>query len=107
MAKDFGIKKWPSLIVQNQFATPDDDSSEGHHVFSGKMKLAEIIDFVTPFALSENEKKDEKVISSKTRTSMNQQTDVSGYKVLSSVTDLEDKFLEEHWASLVYVAKQD
>ena len=71
------------------------------------MKLNELIDFVAPFALAKDEKKEEKVISSKTRTSMNQQTDISGYKALSSVSDLEDEFLGEHWASLVYVAKRD
>ena len=54
------------------------------------MKLNELIDFVAPFALAKDEKKEEKVISSKTRTSMNQQTDISGYKALSSVSDLED-----------------
>jgi len=64
--------------VQNQFATPDDDS-ETHHIYSGKMKLNELIDFVAPFALSASDKKEERVISSKTATSMNQAKDPSGY----------------------------
>ena len=72
MGKDFGVGKWPTLLVQNQFATADSDGDDAHHVFSGKMKLNELIDFVAPFALSEDDKKEERVISSKTRTSMNQ-----------------------------------
>lgn len=78
LSTEFGIKEWPTLLVQNQFVTPDDDS-DSHHVFSGKMKLNELIDFVAPFALSESEKKAEKVIKSKSQTSMNSQTDTSGY----------------------------
>jgi hypothetical protein len=56
--------------VQNQFVTADDDSDK-HHVFSGKMKLEELVDFVVPFALAEADKKEERVIKSKSQTSIN------------------------------------
>ena len=64
LADEFGTTKWPTLLVQNQFATGDDDS-EAHQIFDGKMKLNELIDFVTPFALSDDNKMEDRVIRSK------------------------------------------
>lgn len=71
------------------------------------MKLSELIDFVSPFALPDSDKKAERVIASKSQTSMKEQVDESGYKVLTSSADILDKVLNEQWAALVYVAKLD
>ena len=70
VAEEFGVTKYPTLLVQNQFATAD-DSSESHFVFDGKMKLQELLDFVEPYALPEDQKKDERVIKSKSQTTVN------------------------------------
>ena len=70
LADQFGTTKWPTLLVENQFATPDDDS-ESHHIYDGKMKLQDLVDFIDTFALSEDQKKEERVISSKTQTTIN------------------------------------
>ena len=86
--------------------TPDDDS-DSHHIFSGKMNLQKMIEFVKPFALPENEKKTERIIVSKEKTSMKEQVDQSGYKVLTSSADMEEKVLRDQWAALVYVAEKD
>ena len=107
LAKDFDVEKWPTLLVQNQFATPDTDGGDKHHVFDGKMKLPELIQFVEPFALAEDQKKEERVISSKSQTTVNQQNDESGYMLLTSVKDIEVKILAEHWGGILYVAQKD
>ena len=71
------------------------------------MKLNELIDFVAPFALPEDEKKEERVISSKSQTTVNNQSDSSGYLLLTSVVDLEEKVMPEWQATLLYVAQKD
>ena len=71
------------------------------------MKLQKMIEFVKPFALPENEKKTERVIVSKEQTSMKEQVDQSGYMVLTSSADMEEKVLSEQWAALVYVVERD
>ena len=60
LASDFGVEKWPTLLVEN-----GGDEEGTHAIFSGKMKLNELVDFVTPHALAESEKKEERVIASK------------------------------------------
>ncbi len=69
--------------------TPDDDS-ETHHIYDGKMKLQDLVDFIEPFALKADQKKEERVIDSKTQTTINQQKDPSGYMHFSTVNDIED-----------------
>ena len=58
----FEIETWPTLLVYNP---------NGHFVYDGKMKLSELIDFVEDYALPEDKKATERVISSKSQTSMN------------------------------------
>lgn len=71
------------------------------------MKLDQLIDFVKEHALSDEDKKDERVISSKSQTSMNQQSDSTGYMLLTTVGDIEEKILADWKASLLYVAHKD
>jgi len=59
------------------------------------MKLAELNKFVAQYALSTENQKEERVISSKSQTTVNQQNDASGYKLLTVVSDIEDKLLPE------------
>ena len=71
------------------------------------MKLTELINFVAPFALNHDEKKQERVIESKSQTSMKYSKDASGYYVLTSPADLKEKVLNERWASVVYIADKN
>ena len=41
------------------------DETEFHHEYHGKMKLEELVEFARPFALSQEDKKQERVIDSK------------------------------------------
>jgi len=59
------------------------------------MKLGELSDFVATYALSESEKKEERVIESKSQTTMNKHNDASGFVQLTVVSDIEDKLLPE------------
>ena len=56
LAEKFDVKKWPTLLVHN---------SEGHFLYDGKMKLNELFDFAEGYALPEDQKKEERVIESK------------------------------------------
>ena len=98
LAERYGVEKWPTLLIES-----DVDGDE-HAVYDGKMKLNELVDFVEPFALSESEKKEERVISSKSQTTVNQQSDASGYMLLTVVSDIEDKILPEQEAALLLIA---
>ena len=71
------------------------------------MKLNELVDFVAPYALAESEKKEERVIASKSQTSVNQQTDSSGYSLLTVVGDIEDKILPESQAAIVLITQKE
>lgn len=59
------------------------------------MKLHEMIDFVTPFALSADNKMEDRVIKSKSQTTVNQKEDASGYLHLTNVADIDAKILSE------------
>ena len=102
LAGDYGVEKWPTLLVENGA-----EDGESHAIFGGKMKLNELIDFVAPFALPEDQKKEERVISSKSQTTVNQQNDASGYMLLTAVSDIEDKLLPESEAALLLIAQKD
>ena len=67
------------------------------------MKLNELIDFIQPFALAEDQAKEERVIESKSQTTINESSDSSGYMLLTSVSDIEDKLLNEWQAALLYI----
>ena len=71
------------------------------------MKLNELIDFVQPFALTEDQAKEERVIESKSQTTINESSDSSGYMLLTSVSDIEDKLLNEWQAALLYIGQKD
>ena len=71
------------------------------------MKLGELIEFVQPFALDPSQAREERVIESKSQTTMNEQSDSSGYLVLTSVSDIEQKLLPEWNAALLYVAQKN
>lgn len=66
VAADFGVEKWPTLLVESA------GEDGGHDLYSGKMKLNELVEFVAPHALSDAEKKEERVIESKSQTTVNQ-----------------------------------
>ena len=45
LAKEKDVSKWPTLMVE---------TAEGEqHIYDGKMKLPELVEFVKPFALEE------------------------------------------------------
>lgn len=62
LAENFGVKKWPTLIITGV---------KGHLVFDGKMKLDALIEFVQGHALPEDQKKEERVIASKGQAGVN------------------------------------
>ena len=59
------------------------------------MKLPALKEFVAPHALAEGEEKGERVIGSKTQTTLNNQVDKSGYMLLTNPQDIEDKILAD------------
>lgn len=100
LASQFDVSKWPTLLIAGE-------TGENHIVFDGKMKLNELIDFVTPYALPADQAKEERVISSKQQTTVNQQSDSSGYQLLTSFSDIESKILDNWQGSLLYVGQKD
>ena len=59
------------------------------------MKLPAIKEFVAPYALPIGEEKAEKVIESKTQSTLNKQSDRSGYMLLTNPLDVENKILAD------------
>ena len=47
------------------------------------------------------------MISSKSQTSVNQQTDSAGYSLLTAVGDIEDKILPESQAALLLITQKE
>jgi len=76
-------------------------------MFTGKMKLGELIEFVQSFALDPSQAREELVIESKSWTTMDEQINSSGYLVLKSVSEIKQKILPEWNASLLYVTKKN
>ena len=62
LAENFGVKKWPTLIITGV---------KGQLVFDGKMKLDALIECVQGHALPEDQKKEERVIASKGQAGVN------------------------------------
>ena len=80
LAKKYGVEKWPTLLV---------DGPEGHFLYAGKMKLDGLIDFVDGYALPEDQKKEERVIASKSQAGVNNMSDhISSYKLLTTVNEI-------------------
>ena len=99
LGEEFEIEKWPTLLVH---------TTEGDKViYDGKMKLPALKEFVAPHALAEGEEKEERVIGSKTQTTLNNQKDKSGYMLLTNPADIEDKILSDQRAALIFVATKD
>ena len=73
------------------------------------MKLSEMIDFIEEYALPEDQKKEERVIESKSQTSINNVMNNinTGYKIITSVSEIQDKILPEWNAALLYVTQKD
>ena len=73
------------------------------------MKLSDLFDFVEQYALPENQKKEEFVIQSKKQTALNNATkDINtGYQIITSVSEIQDKILPEWNAALLYVIHKD
>lgn len=57
IAKDLGVKTYPTLLLK-------EFGSQKAHVFSGKMKLPELIKFAGPYALPKVNAKPERVLDS-------------------------------------------
>ena len=57
ISEKFGIEKWPTLLIE----TVDGEKI----VYDGKMKLPAINEFVEPYALSPENKKEDRVLGSK------------------------------------------
>ena len=68
-----------------------------------------MIDFIEEYALPEDQKKEERVIESKSQTSINNVMNNinTGYKIITSVSEIQDKILPEWNAALLYVTQKD
>jgi hypothetical protein len=102
LADQFETTKWPTLLVANESG-----DGEGHLVYDGKMKLNELIEFLEPQALPADQKKEERVISSKSQTTVNKRSDASGFMHFTKVSDIDEKILDDWKGALVYVAQKD
>ena len=73
------------------------------------MKLSELFDFIEEYALPEDEKKEERVIESKSQTSINNVMNNinTGYKIITSVSEIQDKILPEWNAAVLFVTQKD
>ena len=71
------------------------------------MKLEKLIEFVKPLSLAEDQKKEERVIESKSQTSSMNDAAGTGYMILTTVNDIEEKILPEWKATVLYVAQKD
>jgi hypothetical protein len=64
------------------------------------MKLPELMDFVTPYALPVDSKKEEKTLDSQTKTTMNTKKDL-GFKFIDSFEKLNSSIIDTTKAGLV------
>ena len=105
LAKNFEVEKFPTLLIQNSKA--DLDETEFHQIYNGKMKLDLITNFVDPYALSPENKKEDRVIDSKQQTAMDKSRDQSGLVAFKDSKQMEEKIINDEKAALVYVCKKD
>ena len=82
ISEKFGIEKWPTLLIE----TTDGEKI----VYDGKMKLPAINEFVEPYALSPENKKEDRVLGSKAQSTVSQRKDKSGYILLTNMPDFEE-----------------
>ena len=54
------------------------------------MKLPALNEFVTPYALSSDQKKEERVLGSKAQSTVSQRKDKTGYMLLTNMPDFEE-----------------
>lgn len=71
------------------------------------MKLPELISFMEQYALSVDQKKEERVIASKSQSTLTNQRDQSGYQHLTNGADVQEHILASDQAAVVYVASKD
>jgi hypothetical protein len=100
MAKQMGVKTYPTLLLK-------EFSSEKVNVFTGKMKLPELIKFAAPFALPKVSAKAERVLKSQSKSNINSKKIDTGFKVLEKLEDLNQKILESHKSGLVLYLDKD
>ena len=82
ISEKFGIEKWPTLLIE----TIDGEKI----VYDGKMKLPAINEFVEPYALSPENKREDRVLGSKAQSTVSQRKDKSGYILLTNMPDFEE-----------------
>ena len=70
------------------------------------MRLNEMMEFVDPYALPADWKKEELDIKSKSKASAHESKDFSGYYLPTSIQELHDMILPEWNAALLYIAKE-
>lgn len=99
ISEKFGIEKWPTLLIE----TTDGEKI----VYDGKMKLPALNEFVTPYALSPDQKKEERVLGSKAQSTVSQRKDKTGYMLVTNMPDFEEKIISDQRAALVFVAQKD
>jgi len=71
------------------------------HVFSGKMKLPELMKFVASFALPKASAKAERVLDSQSKSNINSKKIETGFKVIDSMEALDKDILQNHKPGLV------
>ena len=99
ISEKFGIEKWPTLLIE---------TVEGERiVYDGKMKLPALNEFVTPYALSVDQKKEERVLGSKAQSTVSSRKDKTGYILLTNMPDFEEQIIGDQRAALVFVAQKD
>ena len=59
------------------------------------MKLPAINEFVEPYALSPENKKEDRVLGSKAQSTVSQRKDKSGYILLTNMPDFEEQIIDD------------
>lgn len=90
LARSLNVEKWPSLV----FETTDHQL----HVYDGKMKLPELVEWAAPFTLSAGSEKPELTIGDKSKNAMENQL----FKLVTSFDEIQNKYLPADEAMLVY-----
>lgn len=103
IARDFQVDKWPTLLVHMQHGA----ETATNVVYDGKLKLPELKEFVSQYALSADEKKEDYAISSKKRKEAGSAQRLDGLRIVEDVEEMKSLIMDEPNAALVYAAQRD
>lgn len=94
LADELDIQKWPTLVIETQ--------DKQRVVYSGKMKLPELVEWAAPFTLPKGSEKPELTIGDKRTNAMESQL----FKLVTTFEDLNGKYLSQEEATLVYFTEE-